>query len=222
MKPSVRNFFKNVAEEREGNYNPGSGRLTALAGKTQEQVLKAVGSMILPLKFSLVLDVGAGPGRYIEVYGQKKAFHVLVDGILPMLNLAKKRARTMGFSDSTDFIVADLEELPIRSRSVDFVSCIDTLHHVDAEDKNSALGELARVATETGYVFIEMKNKLFPHYMIGLSRRNPTGTSIASNYFVVRAFFRTKGFQEVFSVGALPWSLAAKILSPSILLGFRK
>ena len=222
MKDSVKRFYEIVATEEEGNYNPASGRLTSLAAATQHHILVAVSNFIRRLNVSLVLDVGSGPGRYLGVYERNEAFHIMVDGIRPMLLLAKKRAKSAGSLGSADFIVADMEKLPIRSSSCDFVSCFDVLHHLESQEKKSAVGELARVATEAGYVFLEIKNKMFLHYMIGISRRNPTGVSKASSYFSIRAFFQDSGFREVYSVGAWPWGLAPKVVSPSILMGFRR
>ena len=222
MKQSVRKFFEETAQHKEGVYNPSTGRLTSLAGETQGQVLKALGSITQRLKFSLVLDVGSGPGRYAEMYGQKKAFHIMVDAILPMLRLARKNTRALGLSESTDFVVADMEKLPIRTGSCEFVSCIDTLHHLEQPDKDFALRELARVSSENGYVFVEIKNGFFPHYLLGLSRRNPSGISVASSYLAIRSLFKTQGLTDFYSTGALPWGLTAKLLSPSILMGFRK
>ena len=158
----------------------------------------------------------------MQLYGGRKAFHILIDALRPMLRLAKKKAHALGYSDTTDFVVADAENLPIRTDSCDLVSCIDTLHHIEPANKNSAFCELARVAMHDGYVLVEIKNRLFPHYMLGLSRRNPAGVSTGSDYFGVRSLFMGAGFTEVFSVGALPWGLAIKIISPSILMGFRK
>jgi len=222
LKQSVQRFFRDIAENKEGIYNPKSGRLTSFAARTQEHVLKAVGSIIRQVKLSVALDVGSGPGRYIELYGNEKMFHVLVDAIPPMLLLAKSKARKLGFLDSTDFIVADVENLPIRTRSCEIVSCIDILHHLDQSDKQVAFRELARVAALDGYVLIEIKNILFPHYLLGLSRRNPAGVSTGSNYIRVRAFFRSEGFQDMYSTGALPWGLGAKVISPSIFMEFKR
>lgn len=222
MKSSVKKFYEKVASEKGGNYNPTSGRLTSMAAATQQQILRAMRSIILPLRFSLVLDVGSGTGRYAGLYRSHGAFHIYVDAIRQMLQLARERAKSAELFGSADFIVADVERLPIRNGSCDFVACLDVLHHLGTQEKRLALGEIGRVATPAGYVFIEIKNSMFPHYMMGISRRNPTGVSKPSNYFSIRTLFHSMGFHEVHSIGAMPWKLAPKMISPSILIGFRK
>jgi len=62
-----------------------------------------------PIKDSLFLDVGCGTGKYSLEYARLGArFVVGLDVSERMVDTCTKRAREMGFSDRTNFLVTDL------------------------------------------------------------------------------------------------------------------
>ncbi|HEX7392062.1 MAG TPA: methyltransferase domain-containing protein [Thermoplasmata archaeon] len=115
--------------------------------KSLSMVADPLISMVQPLSGKVVVDLGIGTGslafRAMEISPPKQM--IGVDFSRPGLCVARNVSRHSRFKDM-DFegIIADLERLPIGSKSVDVVLSQATINLLP--DKCSALKEVARIA----------------------------------------------------------------------------
>jgi len=98
-------------------------------------------------KADIVLDVGCGTGQYsVSLLTSGKCVEVMgVDLSFEMLKACKARAVRDKVDTYLYVIQADMENLPIRSNSVDLVLAIASLHHLlDRSSQIEALKEMSR------------------------------------------------------------------------------
>jgi len=101
--------------------------------------------------FDLIVDVGVGTGRMLEVFADRAARGVGVDVNHAMLNLARLNLEKAGIKH---FFVreANVTALPFADRRADLVTVHQVLHYLD--DPASAITECARVLKPGGILLI--------------------------------------------------------------------
>jgi SAM-dependent methyltransferase len=100
-----------------------------------------------------VLDVGCGVGATSSYLAKKLGCRVMgVDLLDKMVEQARRRAKTDGVQDRTEFRVADARELPFEDHLFDAV-IVESVN-VFFEDKEPAMREYVRVTKPGGYVGI--------------------------------------------------------------------
>lgn len=104
----------------------------------------------LPLRGKAVLDAGCGTGRYLEAL--QRHHPRLIVGIDFISGMIKKARKKNNFASVVHFQVAQLEWLPLRDESFDFVLCTLVLGHI--VDLESAVAELSRVLRRNGSMII--------------------------------------------------------------------
>ena len=93
-------------------------------------------------KKGLVLDAGCGSARH-TAYLEKQGFRTVgLDFSKNMIKLAKK------ISKESRYIVADIENLPFKQSSFDYVVCLAVIHHL--KSRAMALKELKQVLKPRG------------------------------------------------------------------------
>jgi ubiquinone/menaquinone biosynthesis C-methylase UbiE len=98
-----------------------------------------------------VLDVGCGTGVLLPHLLKKvKENGVLfaLDFSWNMIIKAKKNKSKKGIH----FVNAQVEALPIKDETIDYVTCLDTFAHVS--DQKNAVGEMSRTLKKGGQLFI--------------------------------------------------------------------
>lgn len=100
----------------------------------------------------LGLDVGCGQGPSLNYLASKGAHVVGVDMSMKSLHRAHAGAIELGHADSTDFILADAENLPFRSDGCDFSISLGVLHHTP--DPQEGINEIHRVLRKDGTCII--------------------------------------------------------------------
>lgn len=101
---------------------------------------------------SKVLDAGCGFGRELLSFTKKDFNTYGIDASGQLLKLAKKRA------PKAKIKLADLrEKLPFKDNFFDGVWAGNSLHHLEPESLEFALGEIKRVLKSGGVFFIEWK-----------------------------------------------------------------
>jgi ubiquinone/menaquinone biosynthesis C-methylase UbiE len=98
-----------------------------------------------------VLDVGCGTGVLLPHLLKKvkdKGLLFALDFSWSMIIKAKKNKAKMGIH----FINAQVEALPIKDHTIDYVTCLDTFAHVS--DQKKAVGEMSRALKKGGQLFI--------------------------------------------------------------------
>ena len=93
-----------------------------------------------------VLEVGAGTGNFLSLFGDRAARLIALDLTHGMLEQARAR------HPSQELIVADGLRMPLRNRSIDLVASAQALHHVF--QPVPFLKEMRRVCAQGGRVLI--------------------------------------------------------------------
>jgi glycosyltransferase involved in cell wall biosynthesis/SAM-dependent methyltransferase len=133
-------FDRDAEEAFETNRPHGTPRLYQFL--LHEKVRRAVAPIRSHLVGATALTVCGGSGmdaEYLARYGAS-----VVSSDLSVGAAARARARFAGRELKARSVVADVEHLPFKDRSVDLVAVHDGLHHL--EDPHAGLSEMARVA----------------------------------------------------------------------------
>lgn len=101
----------------------------------------------------MVIDVGCGNGKYLDVACESNRYVLGTDCCAPLLQSAKQRSANC--SSHVDVLVADALTLPIRDGIADAIVCIAVLHHLCTRQRRvEVLRELGRVLRANGRVLI--------------------------------------------------------------------
>jgi SAM-dependent methyltransferase len=120
-----------------------------------------------------VLDVGCGPGGYVEPM-RGASLNVGLDLSVGML--AESRRRN---GDLVQVTNADAEHLPVRDASFDVVLAMHMLYHVP--DRAKAIDELARVVRDDGVVMVVTNASDHQHQtdaLVSAAHREVTGEAL--------------------------------------------
>ena len=140
--------------ERQDGYDAVAQHMQSVAGGLPGKVL---------------LDVGAGTGRYARRFAPEMAAVICTDPNAQMLRFAERRATELGHSNVT-FHQAPAQELPLDGNSVDVVLAAHSLNAIGARElkdntlvgppleqryaeKRKAMAELFRVLRPGGWLF---------------------------------------------------------------------
>ncbi len=99
----------------------------------------------------LVLDIGCGTGRQTFCLAENHMQVIGVDISEEMLLLARKKSKTLGLSEFTDFIVCDAENIPLKDQNFDACTMVGTLHHVSRP--HIVIQNAARLLVKNGVTF---------------------------------------------------------------------
>ena len=129
-------------------------------------------------KHGLVLDAGAGPGRYTIELAKRGYDVVLLDLVPEMLELAKKKVRRAGILRKVkQFVQGSIEDLSMfPNERFDAVLCLGgpLCHLLNAKQRKKAAKELVRVAKKEAPIFVSVISRIgllksilvaFPHEM---------------------------------------------------------
>jgi len=105
---------------------------------------KAFNNLPFKMKNLTLLDVCCGSGMASEYYAKNSAEVVGADISFEAVKRAKIRSEKYGFN--AEFVVADVENLPFKNNSFDFVCVHDGLHHL--ENPSEGICESIRVANK--------------------------------------------------------------------------
>ena len=137
---SKREFFDRHAEGWDEQHNPD------VASQIEELVKR------FDLKEGKrVLDVGCGTGILLPYLSEKvkeKGLVLALDFSWNMIFKAKKSKQ----KSHLHFINAEVEALPLKDHTIDYVTCLDTFAHVN--DKKKAVCEICRTLKKGGKLFI--------------------------------------------------------------------
>jgi SAM-dependent methyltransferase len=98
-----------------------------------------------------LVDAGSGPiahRAYLD-YSEHFAHRVCVDFSLPALRIARSR-----LGDSGIYIQGDLTNIPIKTGSIDAITCNHVIYHIPAEKQSAVFRELWRIMRPGGVAVI--------------------------------------------------------------------
>lgn len=112
--------------------------------------LKAVAESIEINKINVLVEVGSADGSFVNLLSKKIQTNkiIAIDPYLPPLVFGKKKYRNIVF------IQADAHRLPIKSKSVDLITILETLEHV--VNPYGTLMELKRIIKKDGLIIVEI------------------------------------------------------------------
>ena len=161
-------------------------RFSSFAGRTFDQLeQRTLRSVVKRVRCDIadpvVLDIACGTGRITELLLDEGLGVIGGDISTAMLRVAQSRLTRFG--SRVSFRELDLDRLSLENDSVDLVTCIRLLHHVDSPARAQILGELARVTRRFVIVNVSYSS---PVYALRrrLKRALGQGVSEASSTWV--------------------------------------
>ena len=101
-----------------------------------------------------VLDIGCGPGKWVNLFAEKGFATTGVDSSHWMIRLAKKRIRE-DLRGLTELRVMNVAKLDLQSDHYDLVNCVTVLQHIlNDEDWKHAVHNMVRVTRPLGHILI--------------------------------------------------------------------
>jgi ArsR family transcriptional regulator len=108
------------------------------------RVLKILGNR----KFRIIVDVGCGTGKLLELIAPRSQFGVGLDLSVQMLNNAKKRKEDTGIQ----LVRADASHLPLQDHIADGIICVSMTESGRVLDEH--FSEISRIASEEALMVI--------------------------------------------------------------------
>lgn len=204
MKRKLLNFQeKSQAEWFEKHYSQFS-RTRYVLENWRESMLRRVLEVNFQKEVVTYLDIGCGATGYtvIEAARRKNWLSFGVDISLSAMLKARALARRQKVENKTAFIVCSAEYLPFRANSVDYLSAISLLEHI--ENDRAVVCAAADILKERGFFYICVPNsykKMWPflwpiyryldwqighkrHYSIeGLTKLMPGALKLRRRYY---------------------------------------
>lgn len=104
------------------------------------------------------LDIGCGATGYtaIEAAKRNKWVSLGADISIEAMVRAKNLAKNQGVEDLTAFLVCSAENLPFKSNSLDYISAVSLLEHLNDDEK--AIRSFATILKKEGHIYICVPN----------------------------------------------------------------
>jgi len=135
----MRGYFDQLAGKFGRDYVPGRS-------------WKGVAEMLLKLLPPMVIaDLGAGEGTLSQLLAQRAVKVIAVDNSEKMVEFGRELARKHGVKN-LDYRQGDLEDLPVRTGSVDMALFSQSLHH--AQHPETAVREAYRILKPGGRIAV--------------------------------------------------------------------
>ncbi len=147
---ALRRLADNRRRAADAHFNRVAGRLGRhyCPGRSWE----AVGRMLCQLVPAIrIADLGAGEGVLSQLLARRAEFVHCVDKSPRMVKVGRELARRQGIRN-LDYVLGDIEDIPLRAGSVDLALLSQALHH--AEQPRRALAEAHRILRPGGRIVI--------------------------------------------------------------------
>lgn len=132
-------YFNSVAGRLGKNYCPGRS-------------WEAIGHFLLHLTPKITIaDLGAGEGLVSQLLARRAEQVICVDNSPKMVEFGSELAKKNGFTN-LNYQLGDIEEVPLKDKSVDLALLSQALHHAQRPDK--AVAEAFRILKPSGQLII--------------------------------------------------------------------
>jgi ubiquinone/menaquinone biosynthesis C-methylase UbiE/biotin operon repressor len=135
----MRRYFDELAGKFGRQYVP---------GRSWKGIAEAMLKLMPPM---VIADLGAGEGTIAQLMAQRAKKVIAIDSSEKMVEFGSELARTHGIAN-LEYRVGDLEDVPIRSGTVDVAFLSQALHHAAHPEK--AVAEAWRILKPHGKVAI--------------------------------------------------------------------
>ena len=135
----MRRYFDELAGKFGRQYVP---------GRSWKGIAEAMLKLMQPM---VIADLGAGEGTIAQLMAQRAKRVIAIDSSEKMVEFGSELARTHGIAN-LEYRVGDLEDVPIRSGTVDLAFLSQALHHAAHPEK--AVSEAWRILKPHGKVAI--------------------------------------------------------------------
>jgi ubiquinone/menaquinone biosynthesis C-methylase UbiE/biotin operon repressor len=135
----MRRYFDDLAGKFGRQYVP---------GRSWKGIAEALLKLMPPM---VIADLGAGEGTISQLMAQRAKRVIAVDNSEKMVEFGSELARTHGIGN-LEYRLGDIEEVPIRTGTVDLAFLSQALHHAPHPDK--ALSEAWRILKPGGRIAI--------------------------------------------------------------------
>jgi ArsR family transcriptional regulator len=147
---ALRRLVEGRRRAAEAHFNRVAGRLgrNYCPGRSWE----AIGQMLCLLVPRIrIADLGAGEGVLSQLLARRAEFVHCIDKSPRMVKVGSDLARKQGIRN-LDYLLGDIEDIPLRAGSVDLALLSQALHH--AEQPRAALAEAFRILRPGGRIVI--------------------------------------------------------------------
>jgi len=135
----MRRYFDELAGRFGRQYVP---------GRSWKGIAEALLKLMPPM---VIADLGAGEGTISQLMAQRASRVIAIDNSEKMVEFGAELARTHGIAN-LEYRLGDLEDVPIRSGTVDLAFLSQALHH--AVHPGKAIGEAWRILKKGGRIAI--------------------------------------------------------------------
>jgi ubiquinone/menaquinone biosynthesis C-methylase UbiE len=202
-----------IDENVAGQYD--DERFVSIVGRSFDALEKralrsVVRRAVAGVQHPAVLDIPCGTGRITELLLDEGLTVVGADVSEAMIAVAQRKLARFG--DRISFRQLDLDRLELPDNSVDLVSCIRLLHHIDSVGRAQILKELARVSRR--YVLVNVSFSS-PVYALRRSLKRVLGQGISaasSTWDDIRREAAQAGLRVEYSKFVLPLATEDLIL----------
>jgi ubiquinone/menaquinone biosynthesis C-methylase UbiE len=129
--------------------------------KARDFILQTVQSHVKLRNDAQILDIGCGPGKWVNLFAERGFAATGIDSSPWMIRLAKKSIQP-SLRDHVKLYVTNVAALNLPSNFYDMVNCVTVLQHIlNNEQWESAVREMVRVTKPLGYILIYEAAPLF-------------------------------------------------------------
>ncbi|HET9336089.1 MAG TPA: metalloregulator ArsR/SmtB family transcription factor [Sphingomicrobium sp.] len=116
-----------------------------------DEIERAIGSMLSDRPLGALLDIGTGTGRMLELFAPRADSAIGIDRSSEMLRLARVKLEEAGINGAS-LRQGDMNALPLSNESADSIILHQVLHY--AQQPGAAIAEAARVLSPGGRLLV--------------------------------------------------------------------
>src|SRR5215831_1740844 len=174
----MRRYFDELAGKFGRQYVP---------GRSWKGIAEALLKLMPPM---VIADLGAGEGTISQLMAQRAKKVIAVDNSEKMVEFGSELARTHGIAN-LEYRLGDLEDVPIRTGTVDLAFFSQALHHAVHPEK--AVSEAWRILKPNGRIAILDLNR----HQFEEAREMYADLWLGFTEFEIERFMKAAGFKNV-------------------------
>lgn len=140
-------------------------------------------------KFQYIVDLGCGTGFHLKTLDKYATNLIACDMSFGALKESKKHVKC-------EYIVCDINRLPFKPNTIDFIWIAGVLHHVPDDLNNVIRNNISKTLKKEGLLLVDEPNKfnLFNYLNMKLSKADPTGDERPLSIYSVKKLLKNNNF----------------------------